>query len=155
MKRNALVLTAVALLTVAVACFASDSPFIGTWKLNEAKSKFAAGAPKNSSVVYSMAGADFKVVIDGTDASGQPVHESWTGKFDGKDYPVTGNPNSDMRSYQTVNSHTIVGTTKKDGKVQSTARVVVSADGKTRTVTFTATDAKGVKQLSSFVYDKQ
>ena len=70
---------------------------MGTWKLNEAKSKIAPGAPKNSTVVYEAAGDNVKVTIDGTDGEGEPLHSAWTGKFDGNDYPVTGGPSVDMR----------------------------------------------------------
>jgi hypothetical protein len=138
---------------VAVVCFAS--PQMGTWKLNEAKSKFAPGAPKNHTVVYEAAGDNVKVTVDGTDADGKALHNEWTGKFDGKDYPVTGDPMFDTRAYKQVNDHTLDMTIKKDGKVTMTGKIVVSADGKTRTVTTSGTDAKGKKVKVTAVYDKQ
>jgi hypothetical protein len=128
---------------------------MGTWKLNEAKSKIAAGAPKNITVVYVAAGDSIKVTVDGTDAEGKPTHSEWTGKFDGKDYPVTGDATSDMRSYKKIDDHTLDLTNKKDGKVTVSGRAVVAADGKTRTVTMSGTDAKGKKTESTAVYDKQ
>ena len=144
-----------ALCVVAVAAtFASDAN-MGTWKLNEAKSKIAAGTVKNDTVVYEAAGESVKVVIDGTSADGKAVHTEWTGKFDGKDYAVTGDTLSDMRSYTRVNANTLAFTAKKAGKVTLNGRVVVSADGKSRTVTTHATDAKGMKVTSTTVYDKQ
>ncbi len=79
----------------------------------------------------------------------------WTGKFDGKDYAVTGDPNTDTRSSQKVNDHTLAFTNKKGDKVTISGRGVVSADGKTRTVTFTGTDSKGKKYTTTAVYDKQ
>ena len=54
----------------------------------------------------------------------------WTGKFDGEDYAVTGDPKSDMRSYKKISDHTLAFTAKKDGKTTSTGRIVVAADGK-------------------------
>jgi hypothetical protein len=154
MKARATVLT-LALCFVGVAvCFAADG-FMGTWKLNEAKSKIGPGAPKNSTVVYEPAGDNVKITIDGTDGEGKPLHNEWTGKFDGNEYPVTGDPSVDMRSVKKVNDHTLTATQKKDGKVVTTARIVLSADGKTRTVTATGTDAKGNKISSTAVYDKQ
>jgi hypothetical protein len=128
---------------------------MGTWKLNEAKSKIGPGAPKNNTVVYQAAGDNVKVTVDGTDSDGKPVHTEWTGKFDGQDYPVTGDPNSDARSYKKVNDHTLDFTVKKAGKVSTTGRIVVAADGKSRTVTATGTDPKGNKISSTAVYDKQ
>jgi hypothetical protein len=77
--------------------FAVDAN-MGTWKLNEAKSSFAAGSTKNSSVVYAAAGDGVKVTVDGTDKDGNPTHNEWTGKFDGKDYPVTGDPNTEVNN---------------------------------------------------------
>jgi hypothetical protein len=140
---------------VAVLCFAANEAMMGTWKLNEGKSKFAAGAVKNNTVTYEAAGDSIKVTIDGTAPDGTPLHSEWTGKFDGKDYPSTGNPNEDMRSAKQVNDRTLDVTSKKGGKVVLTAHVVMSADGKTRTVTTHATDAKGKKITSTAVYDKQ
>jgi hypothetical protein len=135
-------------------CFGSDAQ-MGTWKLNEAKSKFAPGASKNHTVVYEAAGDNIKVTVDGTDADGKPTHNEWTGKFDGKDYPVTGDPTSDARSYKVINDRTLALTVKKDGKETVSGRISVSADGKTRTVKTTGTDAQGKKVSNTAVYDKQ
>ena len=153
MKTRTIVLT-LALCSVAGAgCFAS--PQMGTWKLNEAKSKLGAGATKNTTVVYEAAGDMVKVTVDGTDRDGKPTHNEWTGKFDGKEHPVTGDPNADARSYKTVDARTLELTVKKDGKVTASGRIVVSADGKSRTVTLNGTDPKGKKYKSVAVYDKQ
>src|ERR1700745_1321126 len=153
MKAKFILASAVLCLAAAVVCFAGDE-FIGTWKLNEAKSKIGAG-PKNTTVIYEAAGDSVKVTTDGTDGDGKPSHSEWTGKYDGKDYPVTGDPNTDTRSYKKVNDHTLAFTNKKGDKVTISGRGVVSADGKTRTVTITGTDSKGKKYTSTAVYDKQ
>ncbi len=144
---------AVCLAAVAVS-FASN-PNMGTWKLDEAKSKIPAGAPKNTTVVYEAAGDSIKVTVDGVDANGKPTHSEWTGKFDGKDYPLTGDPNADTRSYKTINAHTTDLTNKKDGKVTATAKIVISADGKSRTVTVSGSDATGKKVSYTGFYNKQ
>lgn len=153
MKTKTMVLSLALYSVAAVVCFASQS-HMGTWKLNEANSKFAAGAAKNHTVVYEAAGDNVKVTVDGTDRDGKPTHNEWTGKFDGKDYPVTGDPTSDARSYKVVNDHTLDLTIKKDGKVTVTGKIVTSADGKSRTVTTTGTDAEGKKFHSTAAYDK-
>jgi hypothetical protein len=77
------------------------------------------------------------------------------GKYDGKDYPVTGDPNSDMRSLKKINDYTLQLTVKTGDKVTTTGRIVVSADGKSRTVTVSETDPSGKKFRSNAVYDKQ
>ena len=151
--RSSLLILALCLIAGAV-CFASDAA-MGTWKLNEAKSKIAAGAMKNNTVTYEAAGDSTKVTIDGTAPDGSATHSEWTGKFDGKDYPSTGNPNEDMRSVKKINDHTFHVESKKEGKVVLTAHIVVAPDGKSRTVTSHATDAKGKKITSVAVYDKQ
>ncbi len=154
MKARATVLTLALCFVAAAVCFAADA-FIGTWKLNEAKSKIDAGSPKNTTVVYEAAGDSVKVTTDGTNGDGKPSHSEWTGKFDGKDYPVTGDGSADTRSYTKVDDHTLAFTNKKGDKVTITGRGVISADGKTRTVTITGTDSKGHKFTSTAVYDKQ
>lgn len=154
MKARATVLTLVLCFVGAAVCLASDG-FMGTWKLNEAKSKIPAGVAKNSTVVYEAVGDNTKVTIDGTGADGKPIHNEWTGKFDGKDYAVTGDPSSDMRSVTKVDEHTLSVTVKKGDKVTTTVKIVLSADGKTRTVTGNSTDANGKKVAIHSVYDKQ
>ena len=154
MKPKTIVLTMALCFVAAAVCFAQDAQ-MGTWKLNEAKSKLAPGGPKNNLVVYEAAGDNVKIIVDGTDSEGKPTHDEWTGKFDGKDYPVTGNPNSDMRSYTKIDDHTLGFNVKKGGKVTVSGRVAVAADGKSRTVTVSGTDPKGKKFTSTAVYDKQ
>lgn len=134
--------------------FAADAN-MGTWKLNESKSKFGAGATKFHTVVYAPEGDSVKVTVDGINAEGKPVHDEWTGKFDGKDYPVVGNPNSDSRSVKKLDDRTLEFAVKKGGKVTTTGRIVVAADGKSRTVTTSGMDAKGNKVESTAFYDKQ
>ena len=92
---------------------------------------------------------------DGVSADGKPIHIEWSGKLDGKDYPVTGDPNGDTRSYQKLNDRTLAVTVKKNGKVTATARTVISADGKRRTAAVSGTMPKGKKFKNVVVYDKQ
>jgi hypothetical protein len=154
MNRKTILATLVGICAGVAMCFAADSS-MGTWKLNEAKSKLAAGASKNTMVVIEAAGDSVKVTVDGTLADGSPAHNEWTGKMDGKDYAVTGDPATDMRAYKTVNDHKWALTGKKGGKQTVTGSIEVSADGKTRTVTATSTGADGKKLTNTSVYDKQ
>lgn len=154
MNRRVILLTLAALFVAVPVCLA-DSPHMGAWKLNESKSKFSPGATKNITVVYEAAGDSVKVTVDGVDGEGNPSHNEWTGKFDGKFYPVTGDPTSDMRSYRKINNHALALTGKKDGKVSLTGRIAVSANGRTRTVTTTGTNSNGKRVSNRAVYDKQ
>ena len=154
MKTKTIGLTLAISFLAGAACFAANRQ-MGTWRLNEAKSKLTHGMVKNNTVVYQSVLFDVKVTIDGTDAKGTPTHNEWTGKFDGKDYPVTGDPTSDARSYKKIDDGTMDFTIKKNGKVTATGRIVVASDGKSRTVTASGTDAKGKKFKNTTVYDKQ
>ena len=150
MKTRTIALTMALCFLAAAVCLASDVN-MGTWKLDDAKSKFPPGATKNQTVTYEASGDQIKVSIDGTTADGKSYHSEWTGKFDAKFYPLTGDPNNDERSYKKMNDHTMEGVSKKGGKVTSNTRIVVAKDGKSRTVT--STNSKGEKTVA--VYDKQ
>jgi len=136
------------------ACFAAN-PHMGTWKLNETKSKFAPGMGKNTTVVYSEQKDKMKVTVDGVDKDGKPTHGVWVGQADGKTYKMKGNLAWDAAAYKVVNDHTYGITTMKGGKVFTNGETTVSADGKTRTVTVNGTNADGKKFKSKTVYDKE
>jgi hypothetical protein len=154
MKIKTIGLTLALCFLAAAACFAAD-PQMGTWNLNESKSKITPGTLKNTHVVYSSMLGQVKIKSEGIDGNGKAIQVEWSGKFDGKDYPVTGDPNSDTRSYTKVNERTLTTSNKKNGKVTVTGQIVVSADGKSRTVTLNGTTPKGKKFRNVAVYDKQ
>ena len=154
MKARTLVLT-LALSFIGAATVLAQAPQMGTWKLDEAKSKVPANYMKNSTVTYEADGDNVKVTTEGVDAKGNPMRTEWTGKFDGKDYPLTGDPTADSRAYKLVNDNTLTLENKKDGKAITSGRITVSADGKTRTLKVTGPDATGKKVTSTAVYDKQ
>src|SRR4051812_14374635 len=153
MKKS--LLLSLALLTFGLSIAFAQNAQIGTWKLNESKSKIPAGAIKNTTVVYSAQGDKVKVTTDGTGADGKPPNSEWTGKFDGKDYPVSGDPNADTRAYNKLNDSTLLLSSKKQGKVTISGEIMVSKDGKTRTARLSGMDAKGKRVSSLAVYDKQ
>jgi len=70
MKTRTLALALAAPFAAVMVAFAVDDVNMGTWKLNEAKSKIPAGAGKNTNVVYAMAGDSVKVTVDGVDGTG-------------------------------------------------------------------------------------
>ena len=125
-------LTFVVVLT-AVGAFAADNT-LGTWKLNMEKSKFSPSAPvKNLNAMREATDGGLKSTVTGEQADGTPVNASYTAKYDGKEYPVTGSP-YDTIAIKQVNANTLtVVQTKKDGKYSVTGRTVVSKDGKTMT----------------------
>ena len=154
MKVRSIVLT-LALCVVGFAVSFAQAPQMGTWKLNEAKSKLAAGMMKNSTVIYAAAGDMVKVTTDGFSADGKPMQTEWTGKFDGKAYPLTGDPSADSRAYKMVSDHVLTLENKKGDKITTSGKIVVSKDGKSRTLTASGMNAAGKKMTSVQVFDKQ
>lgn len=152
--KHRIALVGLAVLASAAMSFAADITE-GTWKLNAAKSKPAAGAAKYDTVTISSEGGNMKVVLDGTDSAGKPVHSEWVGKYDGKQYPVKGNPDMDSGAYKKVDAHTFKYTGMKGSKPGPSSTITYSADGKTRTNKNTFIDAQGKKVSGSSVYEKQ
>ena len=143
------------LLTVTAPTFAAN-PLMGIWKLNEGKSKFAAGATKNTTVTYTAAKGDMiKCTVDGVDKDGKPIHWTWVGKFDGKPYQIKGSPSFDTLTYEPVNDRTNKTTAMKAGKVVMRGTITVAKDGKSRVVSLKGTDASGQKFTDTTYYDKQ
>jgi hypothetical protein len=153
MKIGPILFTLAAVFAAVVICFAADVN-TGTWKLNNVKSKNVSDE-NNFIMVIAAVGDSVKISEDGIDDNGKPWHDEWTGKFNGKDYPVTGDPDTDTRAYKPVNDRTLALTAKKGGKIVEAGRVVYSADGKTRTVTETVANATGVKTRVTELFDKQ
>jgi hypothetical protein len=75
MKLKVIVFGLVVLFASAVVC-AAQSPHMGTWKLNDAKSKFPKGATKNHTVVYEAAGDQTKSRSMGLPATAAPCTAS-------------------------------------------------------------------------------
>ena len=155
MKTNRLLLVIATLVLTSIAGSLAASPMMGTWKLNESKSKFTPGATKNDTVTYTAAKGDMiEVTVDGMDKSGKKVHWSTTVKFDGKPHKVMGSPLFDSAAYQPVNERTNNLMLMKDGKTVSTGTITISKDGKSRVVTTTMKDDNGKSQTEKAVYDK-
>jgi len=153
MKTKTIGLTLALSVAAAAMCFAGN-PTEGTWKLNESKSTFGDGAGKTTLVVWEKAGDQQKCTVDGTDADGKKTHSVWTGKLDGKFYAVTGDQQADQRSFKKSDDNTIDMVTQMHGKTVGDGTIVVATDRKSRTVTSTMTNTKGVKVTSTLAYDK-
>jgi hypothetical protein len=145
-----------ALVLASLAAAQPEDPFVGTWTLNQAKSKYSPGpAPKSTTVTYEAAGSGYKISVKTEPASGPTGEWSYTTSLDGKDSPITGNnPNADAMATKRIDTHTLESVSKKGGKVMLTSRIVVSKDGKTRTNTQTGTNAKGQAVNNVLVFEK-
>lgn len=161
MRIRNLVVGGVGVLIAVVALAATTTaqgkdPWVGTWKLNLAKSTYSPGpAPKSSTVTIAASEGGIKVTVDTVPATGAAQHWTVTAKFDGKDNPVTGNPNADSQAFKKIDDRSYEATAKKAGKTTTTSRVVISADGKTRTNSQTGTDPQGKPMKNTLVFDRQ
>ena len=156
MRTKNILLALTLLLTVSGVSVAAENPLMGTWKLNESKSKYAPGSAKNTTVTYTAGKGDMiKCTTEGVDKDGKPMHWTWTGKFDDKPYPLKGSPDFDALAYHPVDERTNNTTATKNGKVVMKAVIAVAKDGKSRTVTLSSTDAKGKKIVNKTYYDKE
>ena len=157
MERKSVVLFAgVAILALGVVLLAADAN-VGTWKLNVAKSKFSPGpAPKSQTLKIEAWGEDgVKYVADGVGPDGKPTRWEFQAKYDGKDNPFKGNPDADMIAYKRIDANSVEATTKLKGKAAGLTRIVVSKDGKTRTLTQTGKNAGGQDVNNLAVYERQ
>jgi len=136
---------------------AAADHWIGTWKLNLAKSKYNPPelAPRSQTVTREAVDGGMKLVSDGIDAQGKPTHNEYTAKYDNKDYPWTGQPNADTISLIRLDEEYYESTWKLKGEVTISAQTVVSRDGKTLTTNQFGKDAQGRTVGNMSVYDKQ
>jgi len=154
------IVTVVALVVLCSTILLAQAPaaknMVGTWKLNGAKSTFSPGPPlKGQTAMLTAVDGGLKVVADRVEADGKTTHFEWTAKFDGKDYPVTGDPGRDAVSVKKVDDYTLEITNKKAGKTLSVLRAVYAKDGKTRTETTPGVNAQGQKINNVTAWDRQ
>ena len=139
-----------------VVAFAQGSdPLVATWKLNLAKSTYSPGpAPKSQTVKIEGTDKARKITVDVTPATGAAQHWEVSGPS-GTDVPVVGNnPNADTYVITRVSATTLQAQYKKGGKPTLKQTAVVSADGKTLTVTASGTDVQGRTINNVVVYDR-
>jgi hypothetical protein len=96
-----------------------------------------------------------KVTYDMVGIRGGITHMEWTGKFDGKDYPVHGVDYVLTNAYTRLYEQSYQILIKVDGTLAATAKVVVSADGKTLTTSTVEKNARGESVTTTVVYDRQ
>jgi hypothetical protein len=158
MRKNLLVVSLAACCVIALSgsvVLAAEN-WLGTWKLNVAKSKYSPGpAPKSLTLKFEATADGIKLTSDGVNAKGEPTHGEYVSKFDGTDVPWEGNPDADMASAKKIDDNNYENVWKKDGKTTITAKVVVSKSGKTLTTTLEGTNAKGETVKNVAVYDRQ
>jgi len=138
--------------------FAADSsaPWFGTWILNPTKSTTSSdGRYKRVTTKIEPWEDGLKVIYDMVGVRGGITHMEWTGKFDGKDYPVQGIDSVITNAYTRIDDHSYRIVLKIDGDVASTATVTISPDGKTLTSLTTQRNSRGQMATTSSIYERQ
>jgi len=149
---------ALSLFTSGASLAQQESPFIGTWKLNVAKSKFTGSEPPKSETRIEVAQGDgCKVTYEGIAADGSPISWGYTSNLDGKDAPISGKrPNgADTLAITRVDANTRTAIEKKAGKTLFTVKGAISKDGKVLTQTTKGVNADSVPISIIMVWDKQ
>jgi hypothetical protein len=158
MRKNLLVvsLAACCAIVLSSSVVLAAENWLGTWKLNTAKSKYSPGpGPKSLTLKFEATADGIKLTSDGVNAEGKPTHAEYVSKFDGTDAPWEGNPDADTASAKKIDDNNYENVWKKEGKTTITAKVVVSKSGKTLTTTLVGTNAKGETVKNVAVYDRQ
>ena len=136
--------------------FSQINAFVGTWKLNPTKSKFAGPAPDHNTLIIEAVGQGFRTIEESVDRQGNPIKMDYgVNQFDEKSIPVTGASTFDAVSGKRINDTTVEYIRTKAGKVVATIIGVISADGKTQTYTLTGVTPNGQPVNIVAVYDKQ
>lgn len=153
MRKAMLVIAAVMLSALASGCNSLNStnnqptdPFVGTWKMNPAKSQSSGQLAKS----YTVTAIDKGLVQVWVDADGMTVRCGWAGDYDGRDYPYAGNPDKDTFAATRTNPNAIAYVFKKRGREVGSGLIVISLDGKT--LVDTGSDSSGTYSL---VMEKQ
>ena len=157
MSRRSIAVTMLILALAAVA-MAADDLFIGTWKLNVAKTKALGKTTptfKSDLVTIEAQENGLKFTFDRVDANGKAIHFTNAAKFDGKDYPAAASSGVETISLKRVGSNSFEQVAKAKGEVSGRYRIVISKDGKTSTVTAEERDSKGQKATWVYIYDRQ
>lgn len=137
--------------------FGAD-PVLGTWKLNVEKSNYTPGpAPKRQTRTYEAHPMGIRVTIQTVHADGQTVSVQHPVNYDGKEHPITGDANQAANAIVLVqiDPFTSEATLKHANKIIGTNRRIVAADGRSMTITYQGTDARGRPVKNTAVYDKQ
>ena len=158
MRKNLLIVSLAACCAIVLSSSVAlaGENWLGTWKMNTAKSKYSPGpAPKSLTLTWEATADGIKHASEGVNGEGEPMHSGYVTKYDGADVPYTGNPDADMASAKKIDDSTLEVTVKKMGKVLGVTKVVVSKDGKTITATSTGKDSKGATVMDTIIDEKQ
>jgi hypothetical protein len=120
----------------APASSAFNSHFLGTWRLDLTKSRYAPGPPPRAETrVYARDATGVKGTIERHHADGRKEVIEYRADSD-QDTPVSGTQAYDTARFRRVDDNTMEAVLSHAGRVYGYARRIISADGQTLTITF-------------------
>lgn len=134
----------------------AQNPFVGTWKLDAAKTKYTSGEPaKDTTLVIEEQGDNLQVTATGTAADGSPLSVKYTVPVKGGAGQVQESATYDAVTSKVVSARVRENTYSKGGKQVSSRHVVVSKDGKTMMNTMKGMNNLGKLVAGTDVFEKQ
>ena len=149
--KSHLVIAAAVCALASVATAQGTDRLAGTWQLNVAQSNYQGGTPPKSqtTTLHAMDGGIHEVV-ERVNADGTTTKWDVMVKYGGGDVPVKGDPSRDTVAMTKIDQNTVEVVNKKAGAVVSRMRIVVAADGKSRTNTVMDPSAQKITAVMLF-----
>ena len=134
-----------------------DARWLGTWTFNPAKSVDAGQQPfKRGTLTIEPSGDGVKITYNLFRERGGVAHLEWTGRFDGRDYPLQGvDGYSVTNAYRRLDDRRYEIVQKVDGMVSTTATISLLPDEKTLTTITRGKNALGGDVVTTSVYEKR
>lgn len=121
----------------------AEDPFDGRWQLDPERSKLPGKPPISETFSYDIgAEGEVRFEVEEVRESGR-VTALWVGRFDGRDYPMTGAPGRDTLAMARIDDRVILGVYKKQGQVTYAFVRSLSADGRTMISRILGSGAQG------------
>lgn len=132
-------------------------PWFGTWLLIPQKSSASANASRYKRVTTRIEPFNdgLRITYEMVGTRGGVIHMEWTGKFDGKDYPLQGAEDFITNAYTLIDDHSYRIAIKVDGIPAGVATVVIGPDGKTLTTSTQEKNPEGRETTSTAVYERE
>jgi hypothetical protein len=130
------------------------SPFVGTWKLDAAKTKFTSGEPpRDETIVVADGGDHAKVTTTGTTAGGRAISIRYSVPSKGGAAQIDESP-CELMTVTLTGANVADTVCFRGGRQIGRRHTVISEDGKTMTATVEGMDAQG-RVSGVEVYEKQ
>ncbi len=152
--KSALTVALLGALFVAASALAAD-PAVGHWKLNVAMSKFSGAVPKSGTAVFSETDEGTSLEQTMLTSDGREMIMHLTIRYDGADFPITGNPDADAAAAHVINERTVHFTLKRGSKAVGSMHRVISPDGQTLTANDKGIHRDGKGYNETLVFERQ